>query len=258
MGTLNVTAHLSRETILVRAATGEVLRAGRPVALRRREREVVVVLALQSRPISGTALGLILNPDWAEAHAANGAKVYVHRLRRAVAQDFVSCDARGYAFGPRVRVDAAEARSLLERPVAVRETFSAEERERVVSLARGLRCDGAPDGDEREWFETSARRLRRLGRDLAMTTARAALDAGDPHCAVRVARELTYEDACDEEAWEVLIRALLALGERPAAAHGYRTYEAALAEELQATPSAHLRRLLGENAPQGGHYPLAL
>src|ERR1700681_422894 len=253
MRNLSRSADRSSEPIVVQAATGRVRTGGRAIAMQGREREFVVALALQAGPVPGAALGLLLNPDWTEPNAANNAKVYVHRLRATVASDFVVRRDGGYVFGPRVRIDVVEGRELLDRLSRSRITVAQQEREPMIELARQLRSDAPHALREREWFDTAAIGLRRLGHDLVMLIARDALANGDVRDALAVARELTYEEPCDEEAWELFIRALMLLGEHPAAVQGYRFYEASLAKELQARPSAHLRRLLGEAAYGGAH-----
>ena len=94
------------------------------------------------------------------------------------------------------------------------------------------------------WYEPAEQLARRLGRDIPMLLARHALANDDLHEATCIARELTYDDACDEEAWELLIAAQVRLGRRGAARQAFRFYETALARELGARPSASVRRLL--------------
>ena len=69
---------------------------------------------------------------------------------------------------------------------------------------------------------------------------------------MRVGRELTFEDPCDEETWELLIGANVMQGQHLAAIQDYRFYESVLSRELDAAPSPHIRRLIGESAGYAG------
>jgi DNA-binding SARP family transcriptional activator len=236
------------DPIFVRAAKAEIAIGRAPCRLSGRERELAVAIAVQRQPVSAIALGHLLYPDRDDADASNVVKVYVYRLRKRVAGDFIVWDNGGYALGRRVQVDVAEARRFLER-LSPAGAIRPDEREIMLELARGLRSESdaapLPYG---EWFETLARRLHRLGHDLAIHAGLNALEVGHVREAIGIGRELTYEDPCDEEAWELLIRAQLHVGEHLAAVQGFRYYEAILAKELDAAPSGAIRRLFEDYA----------
>jgi DNA-binding SARP family transcriptional activator len=230
--------------IAVCTATGEVRRNGEPVPLRDREREIVVAIAVQPDPISVERLGELLFPDRDPANSANTVKVTVCRLRRRLGDDVIVHRQRGYALGPRATSDLAQARTFLLRHAAHGAGVSPRERERILVLARNLRREPLPGLSRCAWHEAVARFAQRAGRDIAMLLARRAIDSRELQAAVGIARELTYEDACDEEAWELLIRAQLELGERVAARHGFRILATALAKDLELLPSPSIRRLV--------------
>jgi DNA-binding SARP family transcriptional activator len=244
--------------IVVRMAEAKVRLGAVHVQLRDREREIVVALAMQNRPMKGEALGQLLNADWDPRTASNNIKVYIYRLRRLVTRDFIVWRDGGYVFGPSVRVDVADAKRALDQLSRLHRDIAPAERERIIELARALRADPPAALLQLEWFEPFAMYSRRLGRDLAIFLGRDALNRGDHHGALRLGRELTYEDPCDEEAWELLIRAHLQRGEHPAAVQGFRFYEKTLAAQLQAAPSAHMRRLLGDGRVYEGLTAVAL
>jgi DNA-binding SARP family transcriptional activator len=230
--------------LAVEAARGVVRVGGVPVSLTARERQVAVILALEQGPVGSRRLGLMLNPDSDDTNAGNVAKVYVHRLRRRVGSGFVLSFDGGYALAPAVVRDVAEASRALARWSGARCAMDACERDRLVSLAASLRAQPPPALADSEWFASAAPSLRRLGHDLAMLVGRRALDDGCSADAVRVARQLTYEDPCDEEAWELLLTAHVRCGETAAAERELRFYEKALARELQAAPSPAVRAIV--------------
>jgi DNA-binding SARP family transcriptional activator len=229
---------------IVHVATGVVTRYGRPVELTRRERTVAAALAVQQRPASSEALAPLLFPNRDNTDAARLVKVYVYRVRQRVAPDFIVRTGGGYGIGPHVTVDLHHGRALHDRLLRGETPASDVEHDEILELARGLRTEATDATADTEWWETAARRAARLGRDLAMALGTNALARSDFRRACAIALELTYEDASDESAWELLIRAKLAQGDHREAIRNFRCYEHALAAELSAAPSAYLRELV--------------
>jgi DNA-binding SARP family transcriptional activator len=230
--------------IVVEAASGTVLCDGLPVRLSPREREHAIAIAIQPRPAPLEALAELIYPDRDAGEAANAIKVYVYRLRRRVHPAFIAYRDGGYVLGPGVGVDVKLAHDALA--TITRDGWPPEgaERNELFRLARLLRVDRPVFFPEGTWYDGVALLVRRLGHDLTMLLARSAAEQGNLHEAIQVAREMTYEDICDEEAWELLIRTQLRAGEPGAARAGFRHYQAALAQELDALPSPHIRELL--------------
>jgi DNA-binding SARP family transcriptional activator len=231
--------------VVVAVAVGKVLRDGAVVPLQFREAELAVVLAVQARPVSAAFLTNLLYPD-REPGAANILKVYAYRLRRRIAPDFVVYADGGYSLGEDVVVDVAQGRAAVEHLTRSADRLERTERERMVRLARELRTEAPAALIECDWYDPVARLAQRLGRTIALLLARNALDHGELREALLVAEELTYADACDDEAWELLIRTQLLLRRRTGALQSYRFYEAAIAKELAARPSPEIRRLVEE------------
>jgi DNA-binding SARP family transcriptional activator len=229
--------------VVVAVAAGKVRRDGVVVPLQFREAELAVALAVQGRPVSAASLTDLLYPE-REPGTANILKVYAYRLRRRVAPGFVVYADGGYRLGEDVVVDVAQGRAALERLARCEKPLARPERERLLRLARELSAEPPAALLQRSWYDSVDRLARRLGRNLALLVARNALDHGELRDAMLVAEELTYADACDEEAWELLIRAQLLLRRRTGALQSYRFYEAALAKELAARPSPDIRRLV--------------
>ncbi|HZX67609.1 MAG TPA: bacterial transcriptional activator domain-containing protein [Candidatus Elarobacter sp.] len=232
--------------IFVEAARGIVRRDGTQLLLSPREREVSVALAVGGRPLSAREIGAMLSPDTDRDDGVNLAKVYVHRLRRRVTPGFVVCCQGGYALSPEVGIDAVEARRAITRLASSRAPIDCADRVRLLGLAASLRAETFPALADREWFRPVGPSLHRLGHDLAMLVGRNALAHGLDADALHIGRELSYEDPCDEEAWELMITGHMRAGQEAAAVQGYRSYERLLAAELQTAPSAYLRSIVAD------------
>lgn len=230
--------------VVVEAARAVVRIDGAPLALTSREREIVVLLAVTDHALTPRDVGLTLNPDADDANAANLAKVYVHRLRRRIGATSIVRRDGGYVLGPSVVRDVAEARRALAPHCESARQIDSSERARLLEIAASLRTEPPPALAQCEWFVPIGPSLRRLGHDLAMLIGHAALARGDAGIAAHIARDLTFEDPCDEEAWELLFTAQVGAGERTAAVVGLRFYERSLARELGAAPSPHLRAIV--------------
>jgi DNA-binding SARP family transcriptional activator len=235
------------EPIQVKVSLAQVRRgkAGGQVPLSRRERELVVALAFRTQPCPVRTLGASVYTDLGDKEARNNVKVYICRLRQRVAPDFIVWGHDGYVFGPNVQTDLEAAKLLVQR-LSQGDSLPEAEREAALAVARELRADAPEWMNNRDWYAAVGAAPQRLGRDLTLLIGRDALDQEEPSTAARIARELTYEDPCDEEAWELLIRAQLRSGEHGAALQGFRFYTVTLAREMQALPSPHLRRLVSE------------
>jgi DNA-binding SARP family transcriptional activator len=229
--------------VVVEVAAGKVRRDGAIVPLQFREAALAVALAVQAHPVAAAFLTDLLYPD-RNPGDANILKVYVYRLRRRIALGFVVYADGGYRLGEDVAVDIAQGRAAVERLTRSERPLERTERERMLRLARELRAETPAALLACTWYDSVDRLARRLGRNLALLVARNALDHGELREGMLVAEELTYADACDEEAWELLIRAQLQLRRRTGARQSFRLYEAALAKELAALPSPDIRRLV--------------
>lgn len=236
----------AEQRITVHVAAARVRRGDETVPLRCREIEIAVALAVQAQPVSADFLTALLYPDRDRADASNMLHVNVYRLRRRIAPGFVIFAERGFRLGANVAVDFVQGRAAVERLSRTDRRIEPAERETMLQLARGLRAEAPAMLLGCAWYDSVEQLARRLGRDVAMLLARHALAYDELHEAVRIAQELTYDDACDEEAWELLIGSQLRLGRRAAAVQCFRFYEAALARELAARPSHSLRRLVEE------------
>lgn len=229
---------------VIHVATATVQRAGETIELSWRERELMAAVAAQSRPVSTEVLAGLLYPDRADDDSARMVKVYVYRLRQRVSSDFIVRRDGGYSVGPCVEIDLAQAQRIIEQLSQKDSLLDESQRDYAIDLARELRYDSPVALLDSEWWPAVARRARRLGYELAMSIGWNALRKGAYRVAHGVARDVTYDDPTLEEAWELLIRAELSLGEQAAAFRNFRCYEAMLAQDLELVPSAHIRKLV--------------
>ena len=234
--------------VIVRTVTGQVCHGSDIVSLSPREQDLLLAIASRERPLATAELADMIYPERDFGDSANLIKVYMFRLRKRLSADFVFWHDGGYAVGPHVRSDLSVARALLERFAHPGVMPSPSERAEALQVARGLRAQPLLRLADFEWYASVAQHAGRVGRQLALTIARRALHDGEVDVCLSVALDLTIEDACDEEAWELLIQAHLMRGEHLAAAQSFRFYERTLAQELDLAPSAHLRDLLDKSA----------
>jgi DNA-binding SARP family transcriptional activator len=228
-------------TITVDVLDGTIVKDAAPVAMSSRERAIVMALAVHRRGLSRERLAHLIYADSAPDSRGDGIKVYVHRLRRRLSPEFIVSRDRTYALGQEVRVPASEAGSKECNDLA---RLSADGLERLRLHARALRSPVPSALEDYEWFVTFALNHQRIGRRIALDVAHELARRRRYADAIDVGTELTFEDPCDEEAWEEIIRSQLAIGQRSAALHGFRFLRCALQADLGMQPSATLAALL--------------
>jgi DNA-binding SARP family transcriptional activator len=235
-----------RTEMLVEVVAGGLRCGDVRIPLRPREAEIIVLLALQPSPSDTATLTTLLYPDRDTGDAKNMLKVSICRIRGRLGRDFIVFRDGGYRLREDVRVDLDECRAAALAVSRRHASPSPEERKRLLQLARGLR--GTPPAVLMcaQWYERFERAARRAGRDLPITLARVLLDENALDEVLAIAAEIADEDACDEEAWELVIRAELLLGRRGTALRSFRTYEAVVSKELGVIPSSFLVRLVSE------------
>jgi len=206
------------------------------VPLNKREFELLVALAMHRSGLQRAQLIELLWPESSEAKARNALNVMIHRLRSRVGgSDLVAVDGDRYSIEQSVFVDVWNAEETW-RSFRMRCNLTKAEvvrlREIVALLRECSRSAGLP-----EWFEPLARRYAETAQQAATSLARTALAGGDTRSALGVAREMVEYDPVDETAREILIKALIASGDRAGASRELRYYRQFLRTELDAEPS---------------------
>ncbi len=229
----------------VHLTDGEVLSAGRAVALSERELALLVALSVRRETVPRARLADLLWPELDEYAARNALSVCLHRLRNHLGNDQAIVRAKdGYALHDDVRVDLWD----IDRTIAAmrsRPALSESERNLLIAMYDKLRARRPDRMLQWEWFETTERHISELRLEVAARLAKDALSHGEPHRALKLAEEMIGYDACDEAARQIAITAHLATGDRSAALRQYRQYRDVLAAELQVEPSNEIKHLVG-------------
>jgi len=150
-----------------------------------------------------------------------------------------SARARWSGVGPPAARDARRALAPLERALAA------------------YHGDLLPELPDAPWAEAERERLRDRHHRLLMGLGAIALSLGEPARAVEVTRRVLADDPLHEEALRLLMRALMARGERAAALRVYHEFGRRLASELDTAPGPETAALGRELAAQGGALPAA-
>jgi DNA-binding SARP family transcriptional activator len=219
---------------------------GHTVTLHEQERTLLLALAMRRRGVSGEELFDMLWPDVDVEAARSRFHVALHRLRKRLGRpEIVVFQENVYQLHPSLAVDLwtfEEMWLTLPPRHPGREDEEARYealRERLTRSLCALRAREDPP-----WFQPVRRRIEELERVLCERAARRALQRGDANRAECLARIMTTWDECDESAWEILIRALVADGRREEAVRQYNAYRDILKRELEAQPNRDLERLL--------------
>ena len=214
------------------------------LALRERELELLVMLALERRALTREALATRLWPEIPSDEANAALRTAVYRLRRQLREpDAIVSTAAGYRLAESIPVDVLEAEQFV---AGTRRLVALSERERVrLGTLLGRLSDGLPSVYERwEWFGSYEQRVRDLLHDVGVALAEDDLRRGDNDAAIARAKTLLRADELDEPANEVAIRAHVAAGRKSEALRRYRRYRDALQREYGVAPSSELSDLL--------------
>ncbi len=215
----------------------------------RKTRAVLAVTALSApRPALRTRLAELLWSRRPEEQARASLRQEIHRLHESllpageetlvVTRDHVSL------YPGRVWVDAAEVMSASRQNPAPLALLDGE----LLEDLHGI--DTAFDA----WLSTERERLRDRSRALAELILH---DQSDPASAIPAAQRLLQIDRSHEGAWRALMRAHSARGERGMAIQAYDRCRTALADLLDAAPSAETQKVLSEiRGPPGARLRL--
>lgn len=222
--------------------SGTIYRAREQLQARGMILAVLIVLATQPRGLSAEALCEQLYPNTPFDQAYSALKMSVYRTRQLVGQDIIERTQRGYQLASDVIVDI---RFLPQIVRAIRERSVAEAlEERLASIFEDL-MEGRPAVFATwEWFASTERMLQGAAREIGLYIGERALRNEKALLALDVARRLSAADSLDEGACELVIRALLAMGNRASALLEYRAYCGRLEDRMGIEPSLAIRRLI--------------
>lgn len=229
---------------LVEVLKGRVSIGGQSVTLSRRELQLVVALALRG-PSEAESLAEDLWPSADGDSAKLGLKVYVHRVRCRVGRDFIVHKEGRYCLCDAVHVDLFDLEDQLSADATLDdECTTAESNLDAARQLRRIRWPSKLEGQA--WLAAHAVRLAERGRAVAVQAARRAVECARFDRALLILKDILEDDACDEEAQELVVRVHLSRGEQGAAVREYRRYAAMLMSELNAKPSKSLQKMFVE------------
>jgi DNA-binding SARP family transcriptional activator len=237
------------DRIRIELMRGTFKRGQARLPLPRRELEILATLAFSRSPLGHEELGDAIWPDLDEASARNALGVTLHRMRHRFGdRDAVRKTPSGYVLGESVDVDLLEAERVARelRGVGTLTPRAFEEARRTFAeLSLSLNASALAASELRTVIERKRDDLLRV---IGERLAAHALRSGELEAASRIAVDLLAFDACDESAWEIVIRTFVARDDRTGAIREFRRYTRVLADELGVPPSAHLCRLLQQVA----------
>jgi DNA-binding SARP family transcriptional activator len=210
----------------------QIMRDGKPVSVRGRKAwALLALLLLTSQPPSRARLAGLL---FADADDPLGALRWtLSQLRRALGDETqVGGDPVRLRHGPSVVVDVDAVQSAVPpgRPLPWSELPG--------ELLEGVHFDGCAAFET--WLLVERRRLSAQAQAMTREAALMALAARRSEYGVVLARQLVAQDPLDEAHQVLLVRALAAAGDRPAALSQVAACERLFARELGAVPSGQL------------------
>jgi DNA-binding SARP family transcriptional activator len=228
--------------ILVARATLD----GTPIRLTEKELEFLAFVATTPGALTRDRIGEALWGHLDPKGWRNNLKVTLSRVRSKLGSydAVLSTDGR-YRLSPAIEVDLRRAEALVrERQVR---PIDERTREALRAILATHRSSALGSYERFAWAQPMLARIHSVICTAGSILAEDALTQGRFDEALEYAEAITAIDPYDESACELSIRVLLARGELSAARREFRRYAAALAEGLDAKPSAHLSTLVGMN-----------
>lgn len=245
----------SKVSIWVNLLDATVRCGGGVIRLTGRDLELTYCMALRERPVPRETLIEDLWPHADARDAANSFNACLHRLRKRLGRrDAICLTPLGYALGDAVITDL-RALEMFRAHLAGRVDVSDYEVNLAAAAHRRLSLATTPTQiAATELGDVFERKVDRLKLEFALGLTTLSATFSETSKALEIAQEMIRVDACDESAWEIVIRARVARNERHAAIRDYRIYERNLAQELGLPPSRAIKQLVmqcaAETSPQ--------
>jgi DNA-binding SARP family transcriptional activator/predicted RNase H-like HicB family nuclease len=203
---------------------------------------LLIALAVEPRDVSIETLCERLYPQAPLDQGYNALKMTVYRARQQLGQNVIQTTERGYRLADDVIVDIRFLPQIV-RAIRSRSIPKALE-SRLPSIFAELIIGRPAVFQTWDWFAPTERTLLRATREVGLYIGERALSAGKPLAALDVARPLIMRDLLDEAAYELAIRAHLAMGNRASALLEYRAYAGRLQDHMGIEPPLAMRRLV--------------
>jgi DNA-binding SARP family transcriptional activator len=235
-----------RPSLEIRFADASVRMCGATVYLRPREHAMLLLIALAPEGTSFDALSDQLWPDLDGDAAHNAMRVNLHRLRKALGDDAaIVRSATRYRVRRGSVVDMWTFQEILSSVTRAR-ILTPKQRGQIDGVFQTLRGGKPRRPADQPWFYTIEQNIARLTREAGRFLGEDALRQGDYTRAIQIGTTLLDDDAADEIACEVVIRARLACGDTTGALSTYRDYREAIASIPFAQPSAKIEALVAD------------
>jgi DNA-binding SARP family transcriptional activator len=233
--------------IEIHAISATVQRSGEPINVSRRVFDLFLALAVRVRPVERDELCDMLWPDQLPADAANALKMTIRRARVQTGDpSCIHVAQNRYSLGSHVTCDFRDLRSTIE-PLLNNDAGLWSRRNDVLAFVRTMARGLPAHLSEFEWFVGTGAGLQNLAIEASAALARLALERRDFEWGAGLAAAMLEADPCDELAWELCIRGLLARGEGSSASRAYREY-VSHARAAHVTVSASISELVRATA----------
>ncbi|HZV79629.1 MAG TPA: BTAD domain-containing putative transcriptional regulator [Candidatus Binatus sp.] len=238
-----------RSALSVEFTTGIVRHRGRVVELRPRERRLLMLVARTNGLIQSETAARVLWPDADPKSARDALKTTLHRLRRSIGdEELVLTTARGLELRERPDIDLQRIDEAVHLAHGTGE-LTPDARDQLRQVVSHLQAARPRDLESWDWFEPLDRRLVESLRTLAVRLAFDALASQRYSESLRFAYIAESIDPYDEQPQEIIMRALLGMGDHGAALRSYRDYRALLKNELDAAPPQSFERIVKAASP---------
>jgi DNA-binding SARP family transcriptional activator len=219
---------------------------GRDLPLPLAGQRLIAFLALHPRPVLRPFAAGTLWPDSTEEHAAASLRTALWKLR-GLGLPVVQATQDHLWLGGRLATDLADAVALARRVLA-----SGGDPPEPIEAGSQLKADLLPDWYD-EWLVIEREQFRQLRLHALETLCLRLTAAGRHAAAVDLGLAAVSADPLRESSRRALIAAHLAEGNLHEAVAQYRTFRQLLFDELHASPSPDMERLLPtERAGLGG------
>jgi DNA-binding SARP family transcriptional activator len=216
---------------------------------------LVMLLLRRGKPV---AKGLLMEAFWPEAAPAtarNNLRATLHGLKRALEPDLTAGAPSRYILSDReslwmgsldeVWFDLWEFEDLLARGRAAHRSGRSDQALTLLQAACDLsRGAFLPEAAFADYFQDVRSRSEQHYLNVCAELAMDRLNQGDFRSALEYARRALVVDRAAEEAYQVVIQAYLALGDRERAIHAYKTCRKYMRQLLGSEPSTGTRQLL--------------
>lgn len=229
----------SRSGLIIQVFQGRVMRGIGFCALRERELELMIAMALRRAFSPRRELSEKLWPAQTRESAASALRTTVHRLRRQLSDDSAIVHEGDYRLAEHVEIDVERAQSLLAG-IRGESTGDRSAPAALEELFGGFKSDLPPMYAKWPWFDAFRLHLIELRRDVCVSLMEHYLRSRNLQRAAQLAEYLLGFDRDDETAAMMLVLALINDGRLSEARRKIRA--------LGSKPSPELLALIGEDA----------